>query len=329
MSDDRPAINHRDKSPRAGQFEVTEKCGEAMISPPPEPRKNPVLFGGAGLRSGWRVLLFTGLLFACIIVFGRLLGLILAPRSLRTALALSDFILFGSALVASRIMARVEKRQRPETDYGLPLRGVLGAGFWEGGLWGFLSLSALLLILHAAGSFDYGGAAIHGVALVRSALLWGGVFLLVSLAEEYIFRGYPLFTLAGGMGFWPAAFLLSIVFGAVHFGNPGESWLGLCNAGFIGLFFCFTRRRTGSLWFAVGAHAGWDWAETFFYGVPDSGQKAPGHLLSPAVHGSKWLTGGSVGPEGSVLAILVIALMFAAFHLRSRVSHAAKAQPTP
>ncbi len=81
----------------------------------------------------------------------------------------------------------------------------------------------------------------------------------------------------------------------------------------IGLFFCLTLRRTGNLWFAVGFHAAWDWGESFLYSVPDSGEKAPGHLLSSSFHGSPWLTGGSVGPEGSVFLFLVIALVWVAF----------------
>jgi membrane protease YdiL (CAAX protease family) len=84
-------------------------------------------------------------------------------------------------------------------------------------------------------------------------------------------------------------------------------------AAFIGLFFCLTLRRTGNLWFAVGFHAAWDWGETFFYSVPDSGMTSPGHLLSSTLHGPTWLSGGGVGPEGSVLCFAVIALAWTLF----------------
>jgi uncharacterized protein len=84
-------------------------------------------------------------------------------------------------------------------------------------------------------------------------------------------------------------------------------------AGLIGFFFCLTLRRTGSLWFAVGFHAAWDWGETFFYSVPDSGMVAPGHLLSSSLRGADWLGGGSVGPEGSVFCLVVIAVLWIAF----------------
>jgi hypothetical protein len=49
------------------------------------------------------------------------------------------------------------------------------------------------------------------------------------------------------------------------------------------------------------------------YSVPDSGGMVTGHLLNSSFHGSRWLTGGSVGPEGSVLVFVVIALMWLVF----------------
>jgi len=149
--------------------------------------------------------------------------------------------------------------------------------------------------------------------LARFAAFWALLFLLVGLFEEFLLRGYTLFTLARGVGFWPAAVVLSCVFGLIHLRNEGEQWRGLLAAAFIGFFFCLTLRRTGSLWFAVGFHAAWDWGETFFYSVPDSGMVAPGHLLRSSLHGADWLSGGSVGPEGSVLCLVVIAMLWIAF----------------
>jgi membrane protease YdiL (CAAX protease family) len=115
------------------------------------------------------------------------------------------------------------------------------------------------------------------------------------------------------MGFWPAAILLSVAFGAIHLTNAGEEWVGALGAACIGMFFCLTLRRTGSLWFAVGMQASWDWGESFLYSVPDSGAMTPGHLMNPSFHGSRWLTGGSVGPEGSVLVFVLIAAMWVIF----------------
>jgi CAAX protease family protein len=73
-------------------------------------------------------------------------------------------------------------------------------------------------------------------------------------------------------------------------------------------------RRTGSLWFAVGMHAAFDFGETFFYSVPDSGMVLPGHLSDATLHGPTWLTGGSVGPEASVFDFVLLFIFFYVIH---------------
>jgi hypothetical protein len=57
----------------------------------------------------------------------------------------------------------------------------------------------------------------------------------------------------------------------------------------------------------------WDWGESFLYSVPDSGALLPGHLLNSRMRGPDWLTGGSVGPEGSYVVFLVIAALWILF----------------
>ena len=80
-------------------------------------------------------------------------------------------------------------------------------------------------------------------------------------------------------------------------------------AGAIGLLLAWTVLWTGSLWWAIGYHAAWDWAESYFYGVPDSGTVMPGHLLMTSAHGPQWLSGGAAGPEGSVFVFPIIVLL--------------------
>ena len=209
-------------------------------------------------------------------------------------------------------MARIEGRSL--ADYALPARGAFGARFWRGVLWGFVALTTLLLAVSAARSFSFGSVVLGGSKLVFYAGAWALAFLAVGFSEEFIFRGYALYTLTTGIGFWPAAILLSTVFGAIHLGNGGESRVGALAAGLMGLFFCFTVRRTGDLWFAIGLHAAWDYSESFIYSVPDSGAMVPGHLLNSSFHGPRWLTGGTVGPEGSALVFVILAAMFVVFN---------------
>ena len=117
------------------------------------------------------------------------------------------------------------------------------------------------------------------------------------------------------MNFWPAAAFLSVAFGL----HPRRAirekrTTGLVAAGLIGFFFCLTLRRTGDLWWAVGFHMAWDWGESYLYSVPDSGALLPGHLLNSSFHGPDWLTGGSVGPEGSYLVFVVIGALWVVFN---------------
>jgi hypothetical protein len=69
------------------------------------------------------------------------------------------------------------------------------------------------------------------------------------------------------------------------------------------------------LWFAIGLHAAADFAETFIYSVPDSGMLATGHLINSSLHGPKWLTGGAIGPEGSVIDFALFLASFVLFAL--------------
>jgi membrane protease YdiL (CAAX protease family) len=217
-------------------------------------------------------------------------------------------------LLATWIVSRLE--QRPLDDYGAPPRQAFGKRFWEGSVWGFAMLSAVLLVLRVSGHFQIDSVALRGGAVFRYALGWAATFLAVSLTEEFALRGYWLFIVSRRRSFWPAAVILSLVFGAAHLANHGENALGILQVVEIGLVFCLTIRRTGNLWFAVGFHAAWDWAETFFYGTPDSGLLGVGRFLNTSVQGPDWLTGGSAGPEGSVFVFFVLLLCALLIHLR-------------
>jgi len=112
-------------------------------------------------------------------------------------------------------------------------------------------------------------------------------------------------------GFWQAAWVTSTLFGSIHTGNGGENWIGIFAAAFIGFVFCVSVWVTGSAWWAIGCHAAWDWAETFFYGTADSGLQPQGHYLTTSPVGNALWSGGADGPEGSLLVIGAILLLLA------------------
>jgi hypothetical protein len=270
-----------------------------------------VFLGPDGLRAGWGLAFFVAMFYVLRFVANRWTGSWNLGASGLWSMMLEEFGVLLAAVVPALLLARVERR--PWGLYGLPTRQAFGKLFWVGAVWGFASISLLLAAMYGLRVFDVGHMAMHGARIVKFAVFWAVMFLLVGWFEDFLFRGYSQFTLTRAIGFWPAAVVLSCMFGWSHRGNEGEEWMGLLAAGLIGLFFCLTLRRTGSLWFAVGFHAAWDWGETFFYSVPDSGTIFPGHLLKSTFHGPRWLTGGVVGPEGSVLCFMVIAVVWVVF----------------
>ncbi len=277
-----------------------------------QPSYTRTLFlGSDGLRPGWGFLFYALMFYPMQMFANRLAWSHNFGASGLWSILLQESGNFVAAVIPALVLARIECR--PFTAYGLPPDRAFSKLFWVGAAWGFVSVTGLMGALYGSHAFNFGHLALHGLRIAKFAVFWAAMFLLVGLFEEFLLRGYTQFTLTRGIGFWPAAAVLSSAFGLIHLWNGGERWTGLLAAAAIGFFLCLTLRRTGSLWFAVGFHAAWDWGETFFYSVPDSGMVAPGHLLSSSLHGAPWLSGGSVGPEGSVLCFVVIAIVWVAF----------------
>ena len=288
----------------------------------PAPVAKPQLFdrvflGPQGVRSGWRAALYASLFFLLLIVVQLVAALFHYPPAAAPGplgpgqLFPSELAYVACAVAAALAMGAIEGR--PFGDYGMPVGNAFRGRFWQGALWGMAQITALMLLLRVFGGYSFGARAIGGGVAAEYALLWAAAFVVVAVNEEFLFRGYLQFTLASGMGFWPAAILLSLAFGGVHWSNPGEGPAGVASVCVFGMFWCLTLRRTGDLWFAIGMHAAYDFGETYVYSVPDSGTVMRGHLLNASLHGPAWLTGGSAGPEGSALAFVVLAIMFVLF----------------
>ncbi len=265
-----------------------------------------VFIGSHGVRAGWRLLIFTALLvairFALVFPLSKIIGNLGTDFSARNVI-ISEVAAFGIVLLATAVIGRFERRSL--ADYGLPFRFAFGKQFWTGALWGFVMLSVIVGMMAGSGAYSFGGLALSPANIIKYGLLWALAFLVVGFFEEFTFRGYIQYTLTTGMGFWPAAGITCVIFAGLHLGNPGENWMGAVEIVLIALFLCVALRRTGNLWFAIGWHMAFDWGESFFYSTPNSGIHATGHMLKATLMGSKWLSGGSVGPEASVFDLLV------------------------
>lgn len=311
--------------------------GASLESPPlPAPsarsRARRIFLKEGKLRVGWRLLIFgvlwsycmAGLFSAAAPLFTRIHG------SFPQYLLLLWTLGFLAVVIPTAVMALIERR--PLGVYGLPARGAFGALYWKGTLWGLAAITGLMLALWATGAFYFGEIVLHGAELAWYAGSWALVWLLLAFMEQYLWLGYPRFTMTEGIGFWPAVTLLSAIYGGIHLvsGGGGVNWINGLWTGLIALFSALTLRRTGNLWFAVGMHASYTWGRTFLYSISDRGSSPPGYLLSSHFEGPAWLTGGSVGPEGSVFGFVMLAVLFAAFHWKyPQVRYPHGVEPAP
>jgi uncharacterized protein len=307
-----------------------DSIGPAQIGAAEPSLLRKIFLGPDGLRAGWSLLIFIALMAAMLQGVGWITkhyAHLSPPRpgsELPPIFAVyAEVLPFLGTLLITWIMSKIERRRLGV--YGLGAERML-PNFLTGLLWGVTLLSLLVFILWKTGLLVIEQRLLFGADVARYGAIWLLCFLAVGLLEEYLTRGYILYTLTRGLGaiyafvfkmrhskalgFWTAALLLSVLFGLGHGSNPGESPIGLLSAGLASLVFCLSLWRTGSLWWAVGAHASWDWAQSFLYGVADSGLMAQHHLLATHPVGKPLLSGGTTGPEGSIFAIMML-LLFA------------------
>jgi membrane protease YdiL (CAAX protease family) len=307
-----------------------------------------VFIGPFGLRAGWSLLIYFTIL-SSIIFSGHVVrhhveakhshsamatrttdGSVPVAESLTTTSMLTRTFLEDMTLpvlfLLSWLMATVERRKLSAFGLG----GVHSLSrFLTGAALGFLAMSLLIATLLSFHLLSFDSRLLYGRAILRWGLIQFLAFLFLGLVEEYAFRGYLQFTLTRGLvsignlisrpharaiAFWLASFLTSALFLLAHTRNGGENKLGLLQVFVVGIVFVIALWRTGSLWWAIGFHMAWDWAQSFLYGVPDSGGLMQGRLFTTHAMGNTLFSGGTAGPEGSVLCIplllLVIVVLF-------------------
>jgi len=306
---------------------------QPSITPPtPEPNQTFVLrnlfVGDEGIRAFWSILLFL-LVFAVLVGAATFVAHKIHPRrelpnvnaelSLRFAL-INEGMLAALTLLAIWIMSKIERRGR---SYGYGGANKLKL-FVSGLAWGIVLISLLVLSLWMGGFLVFDRRLLFGADILRYGFLWLIGFCLVGVFEESLTRGFVLYTATRGLaglyqlgsktphstplGFWTAAVILSAIFCLGHTANPGESPVGLLSVFLAGMFFCLSIWRTGSLWWAIGMHATWDWGQSFLFGVADSGLMTQHRLFATHPQGSALLSGGTTGPEGSILIVAVLAV---------------------
>jgi len=225
---------------------------------------------------------------------------------------------FLAVVIATAVAARLERR--PFGDYGYPRRRA-GARLTEGFAWGVTIASLAAVILLVAGAADFDSRALPVAAATVSGVSWWISRLGFAGLDQLMWRGYLQMTAARGIGFWPAACVLTIVFTVEKLlGTQYRHALPIVAFLAWGLLSALILRRTGSLWFGTGLQLGLDWGMVFLYGLAAQGTSGhpPGTLMSASAHNALF-TGGDAGMRGSVVMPALIGLAAVLVHVRFSV----------
>jgi len=254
--------------------------------------------------------------------------------------AISEGLQLAATAAATLALALIERRRL--SVYGIGRSRL--SDFLPGALWGLTTLALLVETLRATHVLVFDALALHGPAVYLYAAKWLLVFLLVGLFEEYLTRGFLQYTLTRGLiglaeklslqharaiAFWSAAVIMSVVFGSGHLSNPGEDRVGILMVFVAGMVFSYALWRTGSLWWAIGFHTAWDWAQSFLFGVPDSGALSAGRLFQTHPTGNPLYSGGPAGPEGSLYVLPTMLLAALLIRLTTRPGPQPPLEPDP
>lgn len=251
------------------------------------------------LRAVGRALAFVGLFVVLVLLASPFLPEQSSLDAAGTA-AVGGVVTLTAALVAGWLLLYLLDHRAPAA-LGLPLRQRSLGEVGQGLLTGCVMLLAVLVPLWVFGWVRY-TAEPGSLAGVLGAWAHGFATLATpAAAEEALFRGYGFQALVLGLGAGPATIVSSAAFAAAHLGNPDLGALALVNIFLAGVLLSVAYLRTGSLWFAIGLHLGWNWAMASLADLPVSGLtflSTP--LYEPVEHGPAWIAGGGFGPEGGL-----------------------------
>jgi membrane protease YdiL (CAAX protease family) len=293
-----------------------------------------VFINSAGrLRSGWRLLIFILIFVILSIVFAAVtkktfeVAVQFVPSS-GVARYLENFtfrlIFLIVALLAGFICTRFLEGL-PWRALGLWFHAGWARDFLLGSVIGGVSLALATAVATLGGGLSFTISPRAALVQVLQTLVFSALlFILAALAEEALFRGYPLQTLTRASLAWLAVFLTSVPFAAIHLRNPNvAAGFTFINTALAGVWLAVAYLRTRSLWFPLGVHWAWNWALGSLFGLPVSGinDLAPHPLLRGTDLGPAWLTGGSYGIEGG-LACTITLIVSTVFILRTRLVNA-------
>ena len=132
-------------------------------------------------------------------------------------------------------------------------------------------------------------------------------WLLQGGTEEVATRGWLLSRIAARTNLPLAIAISSSLFGILHMGNAGVTFLSVLNIILDGVLAGLLFIYTDSIWLVVAQHGTWNYVQGNLLGFQVSGTGADASIFSFTMgDGPDWLTGGAFGAEGSIITTLVL-----------------------
>lgn len=248
------------------------------------------------------------------------LGWLLEPLDGIWWLARNGLAQAGGFAVATLVVGRLlNRRSWASLGWGRP--GRVPVWFARGLLLGGVMAAAAIGLTLADGATLRLTPGWRDFASVGGALALG--LVVAALSEELMFRGYPLRRLSEAVGAEVATAIFALAFGAAHLANPNASAFAAVNIALAAVWLSVAFFSRAGMALAWGLHAGWNITLAVIFDAPVSGLRfdVPGVDYFLGRHA--WLDGGPFGPEGGVVATLVL-LAGTALLLGRRLPHPAR-----